>query len=142
MSDKSKAAQLRALYRQLPRLECKGRCQHACGPIGLSREERAIIVRSVGRAPRPRDASLTCSLLTEDGKCSAYAVRPLLCRLYGMVPRMRCPHGCEPEYWLTDEEGFRLMRRALEIGGKDEESAKRVHAQVVKAAESYRDTPQ
>lgn len=39
-----------------------------------------------------------------DGRCSVYVVRPLLCRLWGMVDKMRCPHGCVPSRWPADDE--------------------------------------
>lgn len=37
-----------------------------------------------------------CHLL-KDGRCSIYADRPLLCRLFGAVPKMACPFGCKPD---------------------------------------------
>jgi hypothetical protein len=109
--------QLDELYARLPKLECKGLCQECCGPIGLSLAERRRIERTTGERYRP---ALTCPLLDHMGQCSAYAVRPMVCRLWGVVEDMPCPHGCVPEGGhLSSEEGRALMERSLEIGGED-----------------------
>jgi Fe-S-cluster containining protein len=60
---------------------------------------------------------LACPVLNDAGRCSAYAVRPLICRLWGMVKMMRCPHGCEPSRWLTDDEAKSLLTAVAAIGG-------------------------
>jgi hypothetical protein len=104
------------LYASLPRMECRGLCQQCCGPIAMTTLERARIVRHVGREAK-FTPDLTCTLLTPDGRCAAYAVRPLICRLWGLVPRMACPHGCTPERWLTEAESAAFLRQALAIGG-------------------------
>jgi len=44
------------------------------------------------------------ALDVESGKCKGYEGRPRICRLFGMVEKMKCPHGCEPSRWITDEE--------------------------------------
>jgi hypothetical protein len=64
------------------------------------------------------DEHLTCSLLV-DGRCSAYAVRPLICRLWGSVASMRCPHGCVPSAVLTDGRARAMLDAARTIGGPD-----------------------
>jgi hypothetical protein len=56
--------------------------------------------------------TLTCNQLVE-GRCAIYDDRPLVCRLWGAIPTMRCPFGCEPP--LTDEEGRALMRLMFTI---------------------------
>lgn len=45
------------------------------------------------------DDPLTCAWLTAGGQCSTYETRPLVCRLFGAVRGMRCPHGCRPQRW-------------------------------------------
>lgn len=51
------------------------------------------------------------------GTCRVYALRPLICRLWGLVdhPAMRCRFGCIPERWITAEEGREYYRKTLEI---------------------------
>ncbi|GAB7129184.1 hypothetical protein JCM19000A_36920 [Silvimonas sp. JCM 19000] len=38
---------------------------------------------------------LDCVYLGADG-CTVYAERPLICRLFGTVPSLPCPHGLGP----------------------------------------------
>lgn len=60
-------------------------------------------------------------MLTEEHRCSVYEIRPMICRLWGLVRGMPCPYGCRPEGGLLpDEEGQRLLREAERIGGTDE----------------------
>lgn len=106
------AAQLELdeLYRSIPNVHCKGKCQAYCGPIFMSGEEWKRI-KQHGPVAKLNGDSLTCPLLIE-GRCSVYAIRPLVCRLWGAVKVMRCQFGCKPDRWVSDEEATRLLRRA------------------------------
>ena len=51
--------------------------------------------------------------------CQVYEERPLICRLFGTTPRLKCPHGKQPET-LIDAEiemkiemNFRKARHVL-----------------------------
>src|ERR1035438_9631703 len=97
------------VYISLPAIRCQGKCQASCGPIMYSDAEASRVERLTGkRLPdvfvviEPKD--LTCPLLDPAGHCSIYAHRPLICRLWGLVERMRCPWGCVPDRWLSDNE--------------------------------------
>lgn len=134
------------IYDKIPKIECKGLCgkghNMCCGPIGcvsgearlleqyngtsiqwLSLENNSVMMDMEALAP-----SLQCPLLGLDGRCQAYDVRPLVCRLWGVVKEMQCHHGCQPERWLPDSEARLLMR----------EVAKRnvLHLQSVKPCET------
>lgn len=104
---------LRGVYARLPALQCRQLCQAACGPIVMSGAEWDRVVEAVGVEPRPTDEQaerLRCPMLDErSGRCTIYNARPLICRLFGMVEAMRCPHGCTPARWLSDAEAFQLM---------------------------------
>lgn len=63
-----------------------------------------------------RSTTLTCGYL-KDGRCIVYAARPLVCRLWGVVPEMPCQWGCTPARMLTSAEGRVLMQKALQLGG-------------------------
>jgi hypothetical protein len=116
-------AQIRALYARLPKMDCKGLCSACCGPIEMSLVERERLERAAGR-PCTTDGRLTCSLLTVAGRCSAYDERPMICRLWGLVETMPCPHGCRPEGGLLSaEDGFRLLGLTMEVGGQPEDFA-------------------
>lgn len=110
----ARLSQLDTLYAQLPRLECKRLCQDCCGPVPMSRLEWARIVQRLGHAPQG-DESLVCPMLVR-GSCRVYTIRPIMCRLWGLVQAMACPFGCVPERWLTDKEASRFIRRALTLG--------------------------
>lgn len=117
---------LREVYAQVPALDCKGLCQASCGPIicselELERASEAggtpLVPALVVLAQNPR-AVPACVLLSQDGKCSIYEHRPLICRLWGAVDAdcMRCPWGCKPRSgYLTDSQSRRLLAKADEI---------------------------
>lgn len=108
--------QLDAVYRKVPRLRCQGKCQDYCGAIPMTRVEWQRITSRLGYAPKG-DETLTCPMLTDEGRCSVYRERPLICRLWGAVEDLRCPHGCEPEGgFITRDEARALIDRAEVIG--------------------------
>lgn len=121
--------ELDALYATLPRLDCQGYCADSCGPIAMSVRERARIVERA-RKPVTADGCGTCSMLTADRRCGVYDIRPLICRLWGIVERMPCPYGCRPEGGLLpDTEGARLLGEAHRIGGADPRMLERLAAE-------------
>jgi Fe-S-cluster containining protein len=117
----------------LPRLQCKGLCQEACGPVPGTRLEEARLISLTGIQPDVDPETLTCIYLQE-GRCSAYDERPMICRLYGMVQgEMECEHGCVPDRWLSDAEGKRLLRDVEAIGGRNDEWVARITQRIRQA---------
>lgn len=117
---KTAEARLLALYALLPRLECRGLCAESCGPIGMTTLEARRIERLTGRAlPMLDDETLVCPFLA-NRRCGIYPVRPLLCRLWGLVETMPCPFGCRPERYLTDTEAAALLKAARQLSGGQE----------------------
>lgn len=134
-------AALEALYAELPSLDCQGKCGNSCGPIDMTEGERERIVELGVNIPRYTSeagarwaANMkvdTCRALIpnpfkpygDEGRCKVYAVRPMICRLWGMVDvdNMRCHNGCRPSRWLTMEESYQFLKRAAEIAGTPEE---------------------
>jgi hypothetical protein len=54
-----------------------------------------------------------------------YEVRPMICRLWGMTPGMRCQFGCEPEGgFLTERQGYEFLARVAELGGNAADAAR------------------
>lgn len=113
------SAELQTIYSKIPEVHCKGLCQGACGPIGMSQMEAQAIRDRVGDRFRFINdgesvflvgKSLTCPALDEKGKCSVYSDRPAVCRLWGAVKEMQCPHGCRPKKWLKDEDSRAILR--------------------------------
>ena len=129
---------LRALYDELPSLNCKGLCANSCGPIDMTDVERGhlrdlgveIPVFTVEAARRWAENQRVddCPALGPMGshpllpnvriaRCTVYEDRPLICRLWGLAESMPCPHGCKPERYLSDEEAYDFIFRAMEVGG-------------------------
>lgn len=105
------------LYAQLPQVQCKRLCHESCGVICMTKLEWLRIVRKLGYKPRGKP-SLVCPML-KHGACSVHAVRPTICRLWGAVREarglMQCPHGCMPDRWLSEEEGYAWLEKAEEL---------------------------
>jgi len=113
-----KTEKLKRVYDKIPKMNCQRKCQEACGPIAMSQLEYKILCQRSGKKKLVTDDSMTCPLLN-NGACTAYHDRPLICRLWGVVdnPKMKCPHGCVPERWLSDQEAGRLMDEVRKISG-------------------------
>lgn len=116
---------LRELWEKVPKMvDCKGLCSDSCGPIPVSSLERALLEERTGKTLQPEGAGLTCSLLT-NGLCGAYAIRPLVCRIWGAAEGLPCVHGCKPERVISAEEALDLFKQAEEISGDDADQAMR-----------------
>jgi uncharacterized protein len=107
---------LTMVYAAVPSVNCAGKCQRACGPISASPNEREAFELATGKLFPDALAVLsskncTCPLLDAVGRCSVYRSRPLICRLYGAVEGMKCPWGCRPAKYLTDDEASGLLRQ-------------------------------
>lgn len=122
MSKKTHAAlyaKLEALYARLPRLACRGLCTIACGGIIATRGEAERMRRAhPERRPLHLAPGTRCGYLTAAGRCRVYAVRPLICRAYGTVGRMSCPHGCTPDRWMGDLEFLELAAEVERLAGE------------------------
>ena len=96
-------AELEALYAQVPEIGCKGLCADACGPIDGGLRERVRMARAGVKLPPKRSAArhmartghYTCPAL-DNGQCSTYAARPMVCRIWGASEDLPCPYGCQP----------------------------------------------
>ena len=99
---------------RLPALNCKRLCQEYCGPIAMGRMEHKRIVARLGH--QPVHSCVSCPMLAQDGACGIHDIRPLVCRLWGLVEAMPCPHGCRPERWVTEEESRRLIAISTKAG--------------------------
>lgn len=129
-------AKLQELYDRIPEIpDCKGLCSDSCGPIRPTTSIREVdrMERAAGHPLRPDMGpaklmgrgiceSQMCSFLTDEGRCSVYDLRPMICRLWGASEDLKCPYGCVPEGgWLTADEGMALLVEALVIGGTTRE---------------------
>src|SRR5439155_17196216 len=84
-------SQLDAIYATRPSIPCKKKCQNVCGLIEMSSLEYQRIINRQGRTLEYA-SDLTCPCLNvRTGLCKVHDIRPLLCRLWGLVPKMACP---------------------------------------------------
>jgi hypothetical protein len=118
-------AKLQALYEQIPRIDCQGLCHDSCGPIETSIRERTRIEQESGKQ-LTCGVKASCTMLDKDRRCSVYAIRPMICRLWGVVESMPCPYGCKPERYLSDAESYRLIAEADLVGGDPGNRAERL----------------
>lgn len=96
----------------LPKLECKGLCTHSCRMVLMGKSEEDVIRKKYGHVPQV-DEDLSCTML-RGGRCAIYEDRPMVCRLWGMMERMVCPHGCIPDGGLLKyEDGRKILLEAL-----------------------------
>lgn len=106
------------LYATIPSANCKGLCQECCGPVMMTRLEWDRITARMGKVMRPtpeQEAKLACPMLADDGKCSVYDIRPVVCRIWGVTPDMPCPFGCKPDPQPTADECWDVVRTADRI---------------------------
>ncbi len=107
---------LEDLYARIPRLDCRKLCGQACGPIVVPAAEWERLASAGG--PRESGDDLVCPYLERtSGLCEVYEARPLICRLWGVAETLPCPHGCEPERWLSAAEVEALLDEAIARSG-------------------------
>lgn len=125
--------QIQRVWDSVPDTGCKGLCAESCGPIMASDvEEQMLLERGIRILERNPINVLAALAVTKDcpalvdSKCTVYAVRPTICRLWGAVEDMPCPWGCVPAAGrLTHEQSKRLLRDANEHGQRKSRTARR-----------------
>ena len=92
---------LERIYRQVPGRKCRDGCSDCCGAIHWGPTENQNILANLaleGKHALQVKVYSKEQLMTMDcpylmnGRCSIYAYRPLVCRLYGVTvhPLLRC----------------------------------------------------
>ncbi|WP_440100097.1 YkgJ family cysteine cluster protein [Streptosporangium sp. H16] len=124
MRRSEKDARLAELYAQVPDVGCKGLCHHSCTVIPQGPREGQRTRAAGFRLPHWQDAAdrmlrgenVVCPALSAENRCQVHDERPMICRLYGAVEGLVCPHGCEPEGGLLPAaEGWRLRDAVLKL---------------------------
>lgn len=145
MNLEEQAAYLEAIYAKLPDMKCKGLCASVCGVIAVSETEGARLAAHIGvPLPEPlHDAQNVCTFLAQTpeeaalpvlksrdyakrGRCTVYAIRPIICRLYGLTLETRCPHGCVPSRWISPAEARMAVRAVMALDSVAGDSAESV----------------
>lgn len=127
MTKSKKLRVLREIYASIPSAECKGLCVDECTtvpvfPFELEQLE-AVTGRKLSTIPAGTDIGglllgseigKPCPLLVL-GRCSAYEHRPLICRAFGSVEGLRCPHGCRPAELVTNDAQYKNFEKVAAL---------------------------
>ena len=108
---------LEALYAQVPMIACQRLCTHSCGPIGMTYLEATLIRQATTLPMTVKSQSITCPLLRR-GACMVYHYRPMICRLWGVIASLPCPHACRPERMLTEDEANQLLTATFTLSAQ------------------------
>lgn len=119
-----RVAAIDAVYARVPAIDCKGKCHDSCGPIAMTGVERERLRRAGqeiyidGSRAKP-GRMMTCSALTVLNRCAQYAIRPAICRVWGLTETMQCSYGCVPEggFW-TDAQAYDFLADVAEAAGE------------------------
>lgn len=117
---KKSIEKLEALYKRIPKVECKGLCHQSCtlipvADIEIKRVKERLHYNPFQLAKDAMDIVKTkkiplCRAL-KDNRCSIYHIRPAICRLYAAAEGLDCPFGCEPkEAKISKHEAYNLIR--------------------------------
>ena len=121
MTDKTQALQ-RLLDRAEKSFTCKSGCNDCCGVVPFSDIEkaRASALKPMEAWERYQGsawllksalANFSCPFSDKNNGCQIYDVRPMVCRLFGVVDHemMKCPHGSAPKKMITEAQSRALI---------------------------------
>lgn len=116
--DDVRLQRLQELYEMVLSIQCKKSCHECCGahpwfPIEAVNINKFMLKNNIKE--RHADSLLDmCPYIEGDG-CLIYPVRPILCRLFGVVKHgnyvadMECPFVPKPERMLSEEEADKIL---------------------------------
>lgn len=119
---------LREVWDAMPSIECKGLCWQSCSTVPVFPVELELLEERAGHKLNTIPLSYADGRVVGLGRfaepcpflvlqrCTAREVRPTVCRAFGVVDGLRCPHGCQPTRLLTDEQQFQLFLRVELLG--------------------------
>lgn len=107
----SKLTRLQRALDAVAEMDCAGLCgPTACRDLAVSDLEAALLeVRAGIDIDAPGVDGACPAFDPHGGTCRAHPHRPLLCRLWGQVEVLSCPHGCAPSRWLGPDELLGLL---------------------------------
>jgi uncharacterized protein len=125
MKPKQERRELKRLYSRIPTFKCVSGCTDCCGPVPASLEERKHAPElltppeTTGQIVDILQGCSSCPYVIENGGgCAIYDNRPFLCRLFGTVPGLPCPHGAGPGKMLSLAEERELMHDYYKLVAK------------------------
>ena len=108
---------LREIYAAIPSPGCKGLCVDQCTTVPVFSFELEQLEKATSRKLPTMSAgdAIGGLPLLVFGRCGAYEHRPLICRAYGSVEGLRCPHGCRPAELVTRDAQYDYFERVSEL---------------------------
>lgn len=119
--------QVREVYDQVPKLQCKGLCHDSCTVAPASELELRKMYQETGfnlitERPGQDEPVPRCPALGPMNTCEGYEWRPWVCRIFGLVidaraeasewrkQPLQCDHGCVPEndQYIPLGESYRI----------------------------------
>lgn len=100
---------LKKIYSMIPYFDCK-HCHKCCGPIIWFEPEELLIrdflqKNNIKRVIWTKDEfkknEMKCPYLSND-KCIIYEVRPIVCRLQGNIPELKCESSNNHKFMTKD----------------------------------------
>jgi Fe-S-cluster containining protein len=97
--------------RVIPSMRCDEHCGECCGIVPVTETEFRRVERFVAenKIVPVEHADGTCPLY-QNGQCTVYPVRPLVCKLFGHAPDplMTCPRGYNVN--MPERDVVRMLR--------------------------------
>lgn len=116
MADRQRDARLHArLYKKIPGFECIEGCTDCCGQVPWTDFE----LQRAGLAEPPPERDDGRCVFSLNGRCDIHDRRPFMCRLFGTVKDLECPHGRGPLQPMPVEDGHQLVRRYKLLGPRE-----------------------
>jgi hypothetical protein len=118
---------LREIYAAIPSPECKGLCADTCTTVPVFPFELLQLEAVTGRKlpTMPAGDAIGGLLLGNEigkpcpmlvlGRCSVYEHRPLICRAYGSVEGLQCPHGCRPAELVSRDTQYGYFEKVAAL---------------------------
>jgi len=127
MTKSKKLRVLREIYDSIPSPGCKGLCVAECSTVPIFAFELEQLEAATGRKlpTMPAGDEIGGLLLGDEigkpcpllvmGQCSVYEHRPLICRAFGSVEGLLCPHGCRPEKLVPTAEQYKNFEKVSDL---------------------------
>ena len=96
-------------------MKCDPHCGDCCGPVSCSEDEYQKIKKHVVEnkihfsSKSPLEMVFGSCTFYQKGRCAIYEVRPMVCKLFGHVEKLKCSRGYNVND-LTDREAFKMLK--------------------------------
>ncbi len=112
---------LKKIYSKIPKINCH-HCHFCCGPIVWFEPEKIVIEdymrknkikKVVWTLDEFKKNDMKCPYLFND-RCVIYDVRPIICRLFGVIQELKC-ELCDDVKLLTNNELDSIKKEFLDL---------------------------